>query len=160
MSNATKQSEVKDLYKDLVLDHARTPRNFRKITQATHTAEGINPLCGDKLHVYLVVDDKDCVADMSFEGSGCAISVASASLMTDVVKNLSTRDADACCEAIISRLSGASSPADDTPARPQLLKLRALDGVREYPTRVKCASLAWHTLHAAMHKPSETATSE
>lgn len=160
MSSATHQGEVKDLYKDLVLDHARAPRNFRKISDPTHTAEGINPLCGDKLHVYLCIDDDDRVADMSFEGSGCAISVASASLMTDVVKNLSTRDADACCEAIIGRLTGESSSANDAAAPPELMKLRALDGVREYPTRVKCASLAWHTLRAAMHERSLTATTE
>jgi nitrogen fixation NifU-like protein len=159
MNGSAESDEWRDLYRELILDHARSPRNFRRLPNATHTAEGINPLCGDKLHLDLVVDADNRVADIGFDGSGCAISMASASLLTETVANLSVAEAEACFEAVSGRLTGAvelqSVPGVD------LSKLRALDGVREYPTRIKCATLAWHALHAAIgNNTAVTATTE
>jgi nitrogen fixation NifU-like protein len=156
MNGAVENDEMRDLYRELILDHARKPRNFRRLEQATHTAEGINPLCGDKLRLYLIVDDAETLADVGFEGSGCAISMASASLMTETVTEMTVADAEACCSAVTSRLTGdaTASTAFD------LSKLRALDGVREHPSRVKCATLAWHALRAALNQSQATATTE
>ncbi len=139
--------ELRDLYRELILDHARNPRHFRKLEDATHTAQGINPLCGDKLKLYLKVDD-DTVVDAAFEGSGCAISVASASLLTDLVRGLSIADALDCQAVVTARLTGNDKAAAETSI--DLDKLRALDGVREFPSRVKCATLAWHALNSAV----------
>jgi nitrogen fixation protein NifU and related proteins len=141
------QGDLQDLYRELILDHSRNPRHFGRLSDATHTADGINPLCGDKLKLYLRIDDTGRIESSSFEGSGCAISVASASLMTDTVTGLPVDQAENCFEAITRRLTddvAASSPDSG------LDKLRALDGVRAYPARVKCATLAWHALHAAL----------
>lgn len=150
-------AELKDLYRELILDHARAPRNFGKLDAATHQAQGINPLCGDKLHVYLqVVDDR--INESRFEGSGCAISVASASLLTESVAGVAIDSADAMFETITSRLTQADEPAQIDDER--LEKLVALEGVRDYPTRVKCATLAWHALHAALHNSTSPATTE
>jgi nitrogen fixation NifU-like protein len=156
MNDAVKNDEMRDLYRELILDHARKPRNFRRLEQATHTAEGINPLCGDKLRLYLIVNDAETLADVGFEGSGCAISMASASLMTETVTEMTVADAEACCNVVTSRLTGdaTASTAFD------LSKLRALDGVREHPSRVKCATLAWHALRAALNQSQATATTE
>ena len=150
--------ELQELYRDLILDHARNPRNFRRLEDATHTAEGINPLCGDKLRLYLIVDASDQVIDVGFEGSGCAISMASASLLTETVSNLSVKEADACFNSVTDRLTKQTSN-DAAPATVNLSKLRALDGVRAHPSRIKCATLAWHALHAALkHSPSSATT--
>jgi nitrogen fixation NifU-like protein len=155
MSNS--QSDMQDLYRELILDHSRNPRHFGRLSDATHTADGINPLCGDKLKLYLRVDDQGRIESSSFEGSGCAISVASASLMTDTVTGLPIDQAESCFEEITSRLtSGASASSFDA----SLDKLRALDGVRAYPSRVKCATLAWHALHSALENESTPATTE
>lgn len=149
--NATdKNNELQDLYRELILDHARSPRNFGALASATHSAEGINPLCGDKLRLYLQVNPAGTVERAGFEGSGCAISMASASLLTDTVRNMASADADACSQSIVRRLSGQSkTEAEPLPA--ELVKLKALDGVRDHPSRIKCATLAWHTMHAALH---------
>ncbi len=159
MNAATDTDELRDLYRELILEHARKPRNFRRLPDATHAAEGINPLCGDKLHVYLRVDADDHLADVGFEGTGCAISIASASLLTETVAGLSVADADACFDVITRRLGGANDASHSMPGV-DLAKLRALDGVREHPTRVKCATLAWHALHAALSHSPATATTE
>ena len=135
-------SAFNELYQEVILDHNRRPHNFRTIDQARH-AEGYNPLCGDRLTVYLKMDG-DRIKDASFQGSGCAISKASASLMTDSVKGKTLEEARALFERfqrLITR--SADEPVDD------LGKLSVFAGVRQYPTRVKCASLAWHTLRAA-----------
>ena len=145
--NFSSGDELRDLYRELILDHARNPRHFRKLEDATHTAQGINPLCGDKLRLYLKVAD-GAVIDAAFEGSGCAISVASASLLTDLVHGLSVDDALACHAVVTARLTGSREARPDTDI--DLDKLRALDGVREFPSRVKCATLAWHALNSAI----------
>jgi nitrogen fixation NifU-like protein len=149
--------DVRDLYRDLILDHARSPRHFGKLEHMTHSAEGINPLCGDKLRLYLDVDANENIRNAAFEGSGCAISVASASLLTDAVIGLSANDAMAFFAAVTAQLSGDDSRDDRTV---DLGKLRALAGVRDYPTRVKCATLAWHALKSALQQDTAPASTE
>ena len=142
--------ELRDLYRELILDHAKSPRHFGKLDGATHSAAGINPLCGDKLQMYLAVDDDNRIADAMFEGSGCAISVASASLLTETVIGLGTDDALQYFDALVERLGGRRD-GRPAPADVDLGKLHALEGVREFPSRVKCATLAWHALNSALH---------
>jgi nitrogen fixation NifU-like protein len=149
--------EVRDLYRDLILDHARNPRHFGKLEHATHSAQGINPLCGDKLTLYLDLDADATITSAAFEGSGCAISVASASLLTDTIIGLSSNDAIAFFDAVTAQLAG-DAPRED--ARVELGKLRALAGVRDYPSRVKCATLAWHALRSALQQDKAPATTE
>lgn len=148
---------MQDLYRELILDHSRKPRHFGRLDHATHTADGINPLCGDKLKLYLRVNEAGEIESSSFEGSGCAISVASASLMTDAITGLPIELAEDCYEAVTNRLTQGT--AMDVPAI-NLEKFEALDGVRAYPSRVKCATLAWHALHAALASDSTPATTE
>lgn len=159
MNTAADNDDLQELYREVILDHARNPRNFRRLANATHTAEGINPLCGDKLRLYLIVDANEQVIDAGFEGSGCAISMASASLLTETVSNLSVAEADACFNSVTGRLTGPSFDGE-IPAAIDLSKLKALDGVRAHPSRVKCATLAWHALHAALNESQSTATTE
>jgi len=140
--------DLKDLYQDVVVDHNRSPRNFRKITDATSVQEGFNPLCGDKLTVFLKLDG-DRISDVSFEGSGCAISVASASLMTETLKGKSVAQAEQLFEKMHALLT-VEDPQCDLES---LGKLAALSGVHEYPSRVKCATLCWHTLKYALEHP-------
>lgn len=149
--------DLRDLYRELILDHARKPRHFGKLANATHEAEGINPLCGDKLHLYLRIDDDSSIADATFEGSGCAISVASASLLTDIVTGLETEVLDDLVDTITARLSGKHK---DKEIDERLSKLCALEGVSEFPARVKCATLAWHALRSAIHNDKDAATTE
>jgi len=138
--------DLKDLYRDVIVDHNRSPRNFRQIEPPRRVADGHNPLCGDKLRVYLRVTD-DTIEDVAFEGSGCAISVASASMMTETLKGKTEEEALALFERIHGLLTGAQGSQDNVQS---LGKLAALSGVREYPTRVKCASLCWHTMKSAL----------
>ena len=148
--------DLKDLYRDVIVDHNRTPRNFRKIDPPRNDAEGFNPLCGDKLHVYLRMSG-DVIEDISFEGSGCAISVASASLMTETLKGKSeaqARDYFACMHSLLT--DGEVQCSDIS----SLGKLAALSGVREFPTRVKCATLCWHTMKNALENAEEPASTE
>jgi nitrogen fixation NifU-like protein len=152
------EDELRDLYRELILDHARNPRHFYKIDGATHTAEGINPLCGDKLRVYAKVDG-DVITEASFEGSGCAISVASASLMTDLVTGLSMQRALDCFAEVTERLTSPGQHVGHD-IGVNLDKIRALDGVREYPSRVKCATLAWHALNSAVKGQSQPVSTE
>lgn len=148
--------DMQDLYRELVLDHSRNPRHFGKLAGATHSADGINPLCGDKLRLYLRVDDAGRIESTRFEGSGCAISVASASLLTDAVTGLPVEKAQACSAAVTERLTG-----NDAIALPgKLQNLRALEGVRAYPSRVKCATLAWRALASALDHDTTPATTE
>ena len=150
-------AEVQDLYRELILDHSRNPRHFGKLENATHTADGINPLCGDKLKIYVCVGAEGCIESTCFEGSGCAISVASASLMTGTVTGLHVNKAEACCTEITNRLTNGGKNAL---SGIDLDKLKALDGVRHYPSRVKCATLAWHALHAALNNATAPASTE
>jgi nitrogen fixation protein NifU and related proteins len=137
-------TELDDLYQEVILDHNRRPRNFRAL-DAGRKAEGFNPLCGDRLTVYLRVDD-GVIADAAFQGSGCAISKASASLMTESIKGKSVADATTLLARFQQMVT--SQPAD---AVSGLGKLEALAGVRQFPVRVKCATLAWHSLRSALH---------
>ena len=148
--------ELKDLYQELIVDHNRSPRNFRRIEGATRTAEGYNPLCGDKLTVYLTLDDDDVITDVSFEGTGCAISVASASLMTQQLKGKSVREA----EELFDSFHDLLTVKDARPDTQRLGKLAALAGVRDYPSRIKCATLCWHTLRSALHAEGKPASTE
>jgi nitrogen fixation NifU-like protein len=138
--------ELTDLYRDVILDHNRRPRNFGPLEQANARAEGFNPLCGDRLTVRLNLAD-DRIENIRFEGQGCAISTASASLMTEAVKGKTRGEALALFDRVHRLLTDDAAGADD------LGKLAALSGVREYPARVKCASLCWHTLASALKSP-------
>src|SRR5438874_2169090 len=139
-------SDLSDLYQEVILDHNRRPRNFGVLANATRIANGHNPLCGDRLKLYLRLDGER-IADVSFEGSGCAISKASASLMTDAIKGQSI----AAAVALFDRFrSVVTTPVDEPIDEASVGKLAVLAGVREFPARVKCASLAWHTLKAAL----------
>lgn len=138
--------DLKDLYRDVIVDHNRSPRNFRSVEPPRREADGHNPLCGDKLRVYLRLDG-DTISDIAFEGSGCAISVASASLMTEALMGKTEVEAIALFDRMHALLTEDSPEAPDPVA---LGKLAALSGVREYPTRVKCASLCWHTMKSAL----------
>jgi nitrogen fixation protein NifU and related proteins len=138
--------DLTDLYQEVILDHNRRPRNFHVLQDASHRAEGYNPLCGDRLTLYLKIDD-GVIRDVGFEGSGCAISKASASLMTDAVKGHSTADA----RSLVDRFQRMVTTPPEQEVE-DLGKLSALAGVREFPVRVKCASLAWHTLKAAIDR--------
>ena len=149
--------ELRELYRELILDHARSPRHFGKLSNATHTAEGINPLCGDKLKIYFEIDDAGRIADAGFEGSGCAISVASASLLTDTVIGLDTDAALDYFRAIVARLASCET---DVGTSIDLGKLRALEGVKDFPSRVKCATLAWHALKSAIEQSLEPVSTE
>ncbi len=139
-------SELSDLYQEVILEHNKNPRNFREIEGADRTANGNNPLCGDALRVYVKLDG-DTVTDVAFKGSGCAISKASASIMTQTVKGKSKEEAETLFDQFHRMVTGAldiESDAND------LGKLKIFAGVLEFPARVKCASLSWHTLHAAL----------
>ena len=149
-------SDLRELYQEVILDHNRRPRNFRAIADATRTAKGHNPLCGDRLTLYLTLDG-DRIADVAFEGSGCAISKASASLMTEALKGKTVADAEALFERFHEVVTAPGDVPVDTAG---LGKLAVFAGVREYPARVKCASLAWHTLKAAVTTPEKTVTTE
>jgi nitrogen fixation NifU-like protein len=139
-------SDLSELYQEVILDHNRRPRNFGTMDGATQSANGHNPLCGDKLKVYLKVD-ADRIEDVKFEGSGCAISKASASLMTDAIKGHTVAEVDALFDRVHRMLT---TPTDQDVDISEVGKLAVLSGVREFPVRVKCASLAWHTLKAAL----------
>lgn len=147
-------SELRDLYQEVILDHNRKPRNRRALEGANRKSEGYNPLCGDKVTVYVKVEE-GVVRDVSFEGTGCAISTASASMMTEALKGKPVAEVDAIFEGFHRLVTGHAAPAVDAP----LGKLAAFGGVSEFPIRVKCATLAWHTLRAALqgrHDPVST----
>jgi nitrogen fixation NifU-like protein len=148
-------SDLRDLYQEVILDHNRRPRNFRALDTASHTAEGYNPLCGDRLTVYLRINS-GIIEEVSFLGSGCAISKASASLMTDMLRGKSVAEAD----DLFNRFHELVTSPTDSPANVDRLgKLAVFAGVREYPVRVKCASLPWHTVRAAVeHKAAVVST--
>ena len=147
-------SELNELYQEVILDHNKNPRNFREIENADKLADGNNPLCGDKLKVYLNMDG-DVVGDVSFTGSGCAISKASASMMTQAVKGKSKEEAEQLFEEFHKMVTGNLDIETDENS---LGKLRIFSGVLEFPARVKCASLSWHTVNAALHDEEEVST--
>lgn len=147
--------DLKDLYRDVIVDHNKNPRNYGRLQPADAHADGHNPLCGDRLTITLNYDG-DKVGDVKFEGSGCAISVASASLLTEAVKGKTRADIEQLYSEVHDLLTRHDVQSD--PAR--LGKLAALSGVREFPARVKCASLCWHTLHAALQNQPQAVTTE
>ncbi|MFN0278051.1 MAG: Fe-S cluster assembly sulfur transfer protein SufU [Pyrinomonadaceae bacterium] len=140
-------SELSDLYQEVILEHNKNPRNFREIENADKTADGKNPLCGDALRVYVAMDG-DTVSDVSFKGSGCAISKASASMMTQAVKGKTKDEAETIFDEFHKMVTGELDIETD---ENNLGKLKIFAGVLEFPARVKCASLSWHTLNAALH---------
>lgn len=139
-------SDLRELYQEVIFDHNRRPRNFGRLRGANRSAEGFNPLCGDKLTLDLKMVD-GVIEEVGFEGTGCAISTASASLMTEALKGKTEAEADALFAGFHAALTGGSGAQAVMP----LGKLEVLSGVRDFPARVKCATLAWHTLHAALH---------
>ncbi len=148
-------SQMNDLYQELILDHKRRPRNFREMPDATRAVDGHNPLCGDQLRLFVkLVDDQ--VVDVSFVGVGCAISVASASMLTEAVKGKSIEEAKKLFASMHELLTHPDPKCD----LDELGNLGALAGVDEYPMRVKCATLSWHTLDAALHDDRDTVTTE
>ncbi|MCU0238968.1 MAG: SUF system NifU family Fe-S cluster assembly protein [Pyrinomonadaceae bacterium] len=147
-------SELSDLYQEVILEHNKNPRNFREIENASHTADGHNPLCGDALKVYLNIED-DKVTDVAFKGSGCAISKASASMMTQAVKGKTKAEAEILFNEFHKMVTGELNIETDDNS---LGKLRIFAGVLEFPARVKCASLSWHTVHAALNEEAEVST--
>ena len=149
-------ADLRELYQEVILDHNRRPHNFRELADANRRAEGYNPLCGDRLTVYVHLDG-DLVRDVTFTGSGCAISKASASLMTDAVKGRTLAEANALFDAFHGLVTSDVGSEPDVTA---LGKLAVLSGVREFPARVKCASLAWHTFKAALTAETEPVTTE
>jgi nitrogen fixation NifU-like protein len=149
-------SDLRDLYQELILDHTKHPRNFRKMEEADAKADGHNPLCGDKITVFLTLDD-GIVSDISFHGSGCAISTASASMMTESLKGKTIAQARVLFQRFHEMLTGKSDVSMDS----ELLgKLAVFGGVKEFPVRVKCATLAWHTMNAALQHQEEPVSTE
>jgi nitrogen fixation protein NifU and related proteins len=149
-------NDLSDLYRQVILDHSRHPHNLRRIDDATESAEGINPLCGDQLTLYVRMVD-DSIDDIAFEGLGCAISIASASLMTTELKGKRKDEALALFENVHTMLTSSATDPDVTA---ELGKLAVLSGVSEFPMRVKCATLAWHTLRSALEAPGQKVSSE
>lgn len=148
--------ELRELYQEMILDHYKKPRNFHKLDAGNHHAEGYNPLCGDRVTIYLLVEN-DTIRDISFEGSGCAICTASSSLMTEILKGRKLSE----MESYFGKFHELVTSDPTTPPDHEGLgKLAIFAGVREYPIRVKCATLPWHTLQAALEDESETVTTE
>ena len=153
-------ADLRELYQELILDHSKRPRNFGKLEGANRQATGYNPLCGDKLPVYLKMKD-DLVEDVRFEGAGCAISTASASLMTEKSKGKTSEEAEELFDLFHNLVTGADTAATDAaPLAKQLGKLAVFSGVSEFPLRVKCATLPWHTFLAALRGAGEVVSTE
>jgi nitrogen fixation NifU-like protein len=148
--------EIKELYQQVILDHNKNPKNFGKLEEHNHFAEGFNPLCGDHINIYLQTEG-DRIANISFEGSGCAISKSSASMMTQFLKGKTIKEAEALFSRFHDMVTGAGDLND---SYEDLDKLAILQGVREFPVRVKCASLSWHTLLAALKNETSAVSTE
>jgi nitrogen fixation NifU-like protein len=148
-------SELRDLYQDVILEHSKAPRNFRELPAANHKAEGFNPLCGDRFTIY-VTTEGDAIRDITFQGSGCAISKASASMMTQSLKGKNKAEAAKIFERFHKLVTGQESSNGEA----ELGKLTVFSGVSEFPVRVKCATLAWHTLQAALEDTQEPVSTE
>jgi nitrogen fixation NifU-like protein len=148
--------ELRELYQQVILDHNKSPRNFKVLEHITQEANGYNPLCGDTIHIFLDVED-ELIKDVSFQGSGCAISKASASLMTSILKGKTKEQAEKLFNKFHDLVTGKLG---DNPDVDELGKLAVFTGVQEFPVRVKCASLAWHTMINALHNKQERVTTE
>ena len=142
--------DIKQLYQDIILEHGKSPRNFGKCEKYTHEAKGHNPLCGDQVHVYLKLNNEKNVDNVTFEGSGCAISIASTSIMTELVKGKSLEAAKKIVIDFLNMIRNTQEIKSNDLDEDQKIKIMSLSGVKQYPMRVKCATLAWHTLTSAI----------
>ena len=152
--------DLKQLYQDIILEHGKSPRNFGKCEKYTHKAKGHNPLCGDQVQVYLKLNNEQTVEDLTFEGSGCAISIASTSIMTELVKGKSSETAKKIVYDFLNMIKNTSEIKSNDLDEDQKTKIMSLSGVKQYPMRVKCATLAWHTLNSAIDKKKDEVNTE
>ncbi len=152
--------DLKELYQEIILDHGKNPRNLKKSDNYNKDAKGHNPLCGDKVHVFLKVDENNKISDISFEGSGCAISMASASIMTDLMKEKKEIEVQELVKDFLEMIKKNPELNSKILEDNEKTKLMSLSGVKKYPMRVKCATMAWHTLTAAMKNSNEEITTE
>ena len=152
--------DLKELYQDIILEHGKSPRNLGKCEGYNHDAKGYNPLCGDKVHIYLKLDNKKKVESLSFEGEGCAISLASASIMTELVKGKSFDETKDIMNAFLNMIKNASEIQSNHLDDDQKTKLMSLSGVKQFPMRVKCATLSWHTLVSALERKNKVVNTE
>ena len=152
--------DLKQLYQDIILEHGKSPRNLGKCEGYSHDAKGYNPLCGDKVHVYLKLDSGKKVQSLTFEGEGCAISLASASIMTELVKGKSFEEAKEIMNAFLDMIKNTSEMKSNYLDEDQKTKIMSLSGVKQFPMRVKCATLSWHTLNSAMEEKKEEVNTE
>ena len=152
--------DIKELYKDIILEHGKSPRNFGKCEKYTHEAKGHNPLCGDQVHVYLKLNNEKNVDNVTFEGTGCAISIASTSIMTELVKGKSLEAAKKIVIDFLNMIKNTQEIKSNDLDEDQKIKIMSLSGVKQYPMRVKCATLAWHTLTSAINGQKEEVNTE
>ena len=152
--------DLKELYQDIILEHGKSPRNFGKCQNHSHEARGHNPLCGDQVQVYLKLDKEKKVNELTFEGSGCAISIASTSIMTELVKGKSFDSAKKIIDQFLNMIKKGSEIKSEELTEDQMTKIMCLSGVKQYPMRVKCATLSWHTLISALDNKKEEINSE
>ena len=152
--------DLKELYQDIILEHGKSPRNFGKCEKHTHEAKGHNPLCGDQVQVYLKLSNEKKVEDLTFEGSGCAISIASTSIMTESVKGKSVEGAKKIVTDFLNMIKNTSEINSNDLNEDQKIKIMSLSGVKQFPMRVKCATLAWHTLTSAIEGSREDVNTE
>ena len=152
--------DLKQLYQDIILEHGKSPRNLGKCEGYSHEAEGYNPLCGDKVHVYLKSDNEKKVESLTFEGEGCAISLASASIMTELIKGKSFEETKEIMDAFLNMIKNTSEIRSNHLDEDQKIKLMSLSGVKQFPMRVKCATLSWHTLVSAIENKKEEINTE
>ena len=151
---------LKDLYQEIILDHGKNPRNLKSINNYNKDAKGHNPLCGDKVHIYLKLNNKKKIEDISFEGSGCAISMASASIMTDLFKGKEEKEVKEIVDDFLDMIKEKPELSTNKLKEDEKTKLMCLSGVKQYPMRVKCATLSWHTLTSAMDNNKEEVNTE
>ena len=152
--------DLKELYQEIILDHGKNPRNLRKTENFNKDAKGHNPLCGDKVHIFLKIDENKNISDISFEGSGCAISMASASIMTDLMKEKKEKEVKELVEDFLQMIKESPEMKTKIINENEKTKLMSLSGVKQYPMRVKCATLAWHTLTSAMNNSQDETNTE
>jgi nitrogen fixation NifU-like protein len=152
--------DLKQLYQDIILEHGKSPRNLGKCEGYSHEAKGYNPLCGDKVHIYLKSDKKKKVEGLTFEGDGCAISLASASIMTELIKGKSFDETKEIMDAFLNMIKNTSEIRSNHLDEDQKTKLMSLSGVKQFPMRVKCATLSWHTLVSAIENKKEEINTE
>ena len=152
--------DLKELYQDIILEHGKSPRNFGKCVNHSHEAKGDNPLCGDQVHIYLKLNEKKNVDKLTFEGSGCAISMASTSIMTELVKGKSFEVAKKIIDEFLNMIKSGSEMKTEDLNDDQKTKIMSLSGVKQYPMRVKCATLSWHTLTSALDGKNEEINTE